>query len=282
MSWRHVRGVLLVVLGLSCLGAGCSKLLSPQSVGVSVLERLPNVTAPTSSTTVVGWSVRGEGIERANVRFSTSTGSDVILYRFDRQKYTFAFEYSTSARSVAEWLAQAPEAVLALNGVYFQESYLPSGWLKTRGRIVGKRSYDFDKSGLLVLKPSFDLVTEPSRMEREQARSSEAGQSFPLLIAEGKSQVKEDSGKVARRTFVGLDKAGRYAYFGVVPYTTISLYELSVFLEKLPIAWQTVLNLDGGPSSGLVFRDTELSERIDSYLTVPNVILVKPKAVSLP
>lgn len=268
-----------MLAAFSCLGAGCFKTLSLEQVGMPAGQ----LSAATStSSSVVGWSVRGDGIERANVQFSTSTGSDVILYRFDRQKYTFEFEHSTSAHSVAEWLAQAPEAVFALNGVYFQESYLPSGWLKTDGRIVSKRSYDFDKSGLLLLQPNFELVVDSSRMKREQGDAREAAQSFPLLIAAGKSSVKEDSGKVARRTFVGTDRAGRYAYFGVVPYATISLYELSMFLEKLPIAWQAVLNLDGGPSSGLAFRDVEFPERIDSYVTIPNVILVKPKAVGSP
>ncbi len=263
----------------SCLvlfGAGCAEQLA---------ATVPDMT-PAATTTmdtpmavpgqVIGWSPRGTGIDRAEVSFSTSTASQMVIYRFSLADHAFAFRHSTSAAAVSEWSAHLPEALFVANGVYFHEDQLPSGWLKAEGKTIGSRSFDADKSGLLVLGPKPRIVTVASTQKTAKEAARNAAQSFPLLIGEGKALVKEDSGKVARRTFVGIDTAQAYLYVGVVPYTGISLYELSQALARLPIRWESVLNLDGGPSTGFAFRSVDQPETIDSYLTVPNVLVVFP------
>ncbi len=242
-----------------------------------VVSEQSGATTSTPASAVVGWSSRGNGIERTAFRFSTSTASEVIIYRFSLKEYEFTFQHSTSAVAVSDWLGRIPEAIFAANGVYFHEDALPSGWLRSGGKVIGTRSFDTDKSALLVLHPEPKILATGSDQKAAKQQARDAAQSFPLLIARGSAAVKEDSGKVARRTFVGIDAAQAYLYVGVVPYTGISLYELSQSLARLPIRWESVLNLDGGPSSGLRFRGTDEPETIDSYVTVPNVLLVSPK-----
>ncbi len=240
---------------------------------------LPPASSTTSSasSSVTTWSSRTVGIDRLQVAFSSSTASTIVVYRFALDAYTFGFEHATAAAAVSEWLARDSSAVFIANGLYFHEDYLPSGWFKTDGKIVGKRSFDRDKSALLELAPNVGIYLMPAEISKHMSSSREAAQSFPVLLSDGRAAVKEESGKVARRTFVGTDKHHKFLYVGVVPYAGISLFELSRALTKLPVQWDVVLNLDGGPSSGMAFRDVSQPELIDSYVTVPNVLVVRRK-----
>lgn len=256
---------------LLLMGAGCTI----PSIGLSPVS--PTST-PTVPSTVIGWSTRGPGVERLQTSFSTSTASDLILYRFAIAEHSFGFVHTTSAAALSEWSKRSPETVFLSNGVYFHEDQLPSGWLKIQGQVIGKRAFDRDKSALLELAPKADIVTDTAEIGKRMFYAEEAAQSFPLLISHGASSVKEDSGRTARRTFIGIDKDHEFLYVGIVPYAGISLFELSRVLAELPVHWDAVLNLDGGPSSGLVFHDARQSEQIDSYVTVPNVFVVRRKA----
>ena len=272
---RSLGRLFVLVSCVVLFGVGCEKLV-PVALPV-VSQRSVTTTAGTSPSAVIGWSARGPGVDRTAFRFSTSTASEVVLYRFSRTKYTFGFRHSTSSAAVSEWMGREPEAVFAANGVYFHEDELPSGWFRAEGKVIGTRSFDADKSALLRLEPNPTILVNASEQKAAKQKARDAAQSFPLLISGGVAAIREDSGKVARRTFVGTDKTQEYLYVGIVPYTGISLYELSQALTRLPVRWEAVLNLDGGPSSGIVFRSSERAETIDSYVTVPNVLVIHPK-----
>lgn len=263
---------LCLILMVWC-GAGCQ-----------FLEAImPAENAPATTTVLLppgkipDWSSQAVGIDRLDINFSTSTASRVVIYRIALKNHRFSFEHATATASVAEWLGRLSDAELVINGVYFQENYLPSGWLKVHDQLIGQRQFDVDRSALLTLQPEVAIVTG-NQVPHAKNTATDAAQSYPMLVEDGAPLVKDESGKVARRTFVGVDRTHEYLYLGVVPYTSISLYELSHFLAKLPIHWKTVLNLDGGPSSGLAFRNASVSETIDSYVTVPNVLVVRTKA----
>lgn len=264
-------------IGLACacisLGSGCVERMQ----AVLPLDSSNGVSVATSSVPVLKWEVKGQGIERASAEFSTSTASTLILYRFSLEDHAFSFEHATSGAAVSEWAKRLPEAAFVSNGVYFHEDQSPSGWLKTDNQVVGSRSFDLDKTALLVLQPRVEIKTTSESQAASKRTALEAAQSYPLLIANGSPAVKTDSGKTSRRTVVGIDKTHKYLYIGLVPYASISLYELGLALSRLPIPWESVLNLDGGPSSGISFRGQEGVELVDSYVTVPNVLVVTPR-----
>jgi hypothetical protein len=103
-----------------------------------------------------------------------------------------------------------------------------------------------------------------------------AGQSYPFFLRQGKEAIEKDSGLIARRTFFGIDEGG-LVYVGVVPDAPITLFQLMHLLKSLPVRWQAVINLDGGPSTGLASQTREKREVIESYTGVPNVLLVTKK-----
>jgi hypothetical protein len=269
---------LRVSLGVSLcvsffIGSGCAKRVQTM---IPVLPFATSTLATMPPAAELVWERKGEGIERASVEFSTSTASTIVLYRFSLSDHLFSFRQAITSRTVSEWAKQLPEAVFVANGVYFHEDQLPSGWLKTAKQVVGSRSFDLDKSALLTLQPVVSIETASEKQIAVQRTSTEAAQSYPMLVQQGKPMVKTNSGKISRRTFVGLDRTHQYLYIGIVPYTSISLYELGLTLSQLPIYWEAVLNLDGGPSSGVQLQTRDGFELIDSYVTVPNVLIVTP------
>ncbi len=262
-----------LALAIVFMGSGCA---IDSSQWLSDASKPQEQAATTDRIPDLVWSPRGQGRDRASVAFSTSTASTIVLYRFSLAEHRFALRESTSTAAVSEWIKRLPEAVFVSNGMYFHEDQGPSGWFKTGRQVIGSRAFDDDKSALLMLQPSVAIIgPEDQGTARQQAW--EAAQSFPLLIEDGRASVKTDSGKVSRRTFVGTDRSGTYFYVGIVPYAGISLYELSQALVRLPIDWKMALNVDGGPSSGVAFRASSDSELIDSYVTVPNVLVIETK-----
>ena len=175
---------------------------------------------------------------------------------------------------VSEWFDHVTSAVMMTNGVYFHEDLFPSGLFIHGGKRIGARQFDADKSGVLSFTPKPEILR--SVLSNEQIKVwQEAAQSFPFLIEDGAIAVATDTGRIARRTFIGLDRDGN-VYMGIVPFAGLSLYELARALSRLPIPWDSVLNLDGGPSSGLFVRSGDGVEGLDSFVPVPNVIAVEP------
>jgi hypothetical protein len=221
------------------------------------------------------WKQVVPDIERLDYVTTSNTEMTLTLYRFAPGQFDWRFAYASSSQNVSGWLASEPNASVAANAFYFHEDQTPSGFLVTSGTRVGSREFDWKKTGLLELAPTLRIL-DTKYEEVDQATLKEAGQSYPFLVKDGQNVVTEDSGKRARRTFIGFDERDRL-YLGIVSFAPVSLWELGDLLAHMPIHWRYVLNLDGGPSSGLAVRASDRSEIIDSYVPVPIVILGERK-----
>lgn len=219
------------------------------------------------------WQVVDTQMER--MIFVSGDGIGVTLYRFPADEYILRFAHDQDAHRVADWAQEVEGSILVVNGVYFTETYDPAGSLILDGEEIVNTAYDLDKSGYIVLQPEFDIVNTKVESIKED-ELIEAGQSYPFLIWDGKAAVEKDSGLTARRTFIGQDKSG-FIYLGVVSSDEVSLYELARVLQEVDVSWQAVMNLDGGPSTGLAARTQKKTELINSPVSVPNVILVERK-----
>ncbi|MCC7522785.1 phosphodiester glycosidase family protein [Candidatus Uhrbacteria bacterium] len=228
-------------------GAGCQK--------IEVAQEIPKIT----------WEAVSDGMERIELPLRDASSTHVIAYAFDTEKFSFDFAYSTTAKTIASWMPEYPKAAAILNGVYFHEDYTPSGDLIDEGKRTTNRRFDLDKSEYLVLAPVFGIGN---------STGSEAGQSYPMLVRDGKDVVEVDSGKTARRTFAGIRDDGK-AVFGLLDEGEISLYALSRELARPELGLEAALNLDGGPSTGMVVREPD--ESINSIFAVPVVIVITRK-----
>lgn len=265
--------IFLIVSLVLCvnLGAGC------------MLPTRPRVTQTVTSTGTLEqvslggqWKSVSVDMDRLEYRYATTTQGYVVVYRFSPDAFHWHFEVSTSTpRSVRGWSEFLPNATVVINGLYFHEDYSPSGYLMSRGKQVGSRRFDPQKSGMIQLAPSVQLID--SRLEKKiDTTSTEAGQSYPFLVLDGKPAITKDSGLVARRSFMGIDRQG-IIYLGIVPHDWVTLYRLSQITASLPVDWHNVINLDGGPSAGLSVRDSEGPELLNSDVPVPIVIVGERK-----
>ena len=197
----------------------------------------------------------------------------MIFYRLSPKQYEAEFIHALPPKHLSVWGAEATGTTLLINGVYFHEDYLPSGFLQIQGNRIGTRQFDQSKSGVIALHPLRLIDTKTRSLKLETV--PDVAQSYPFLLKNGILAVAEESGKVARRTFLGLDRDGT-VYVGVAPYAPLTLYQLGQFLRQLPVSWAHVLNLDGGPSTGLWMKQGDRTELLDSYLPVPNVLRFRP------
>lgn len=260
-----IRHLWVWCAALACLGVGCA----PSSV--------PTVTtpmdAPMSAVQTDGsWSPVADGIDTFDYRFATSTSANLVLYRFATDRFDWSFA-SGQPRRVAEWLDDASEAVAVMNGVYFREDDTPAGFLTSHGTTIGKNRFDLDKSALIELAPQVRIL-DTATDKTDFLSFTEAAQSYPLLVRNGIIALSPGSQLVARRSILGLDAAGN-VYLGIISDWPVTLYDLSHILLATGVPWTNVINLDGGPSSGLAVRGGASDEVINSDTVVPIVIVAK-------
>jgi uncharacterized protein YigE (DUF2233 family) len=103
-------------------------------------------------------------------------------------------------------------------------------------------------------------------------------QNFPMLVLPGGSPNLDidDNGRASPRTAVGQDRSGRIV-FVVSPTPVFTLTEFGQWLAGSDLDLNAALNLDGGTSAGLVLRSGNRSLGADSWVGVPNVIVVEKR-----
>lgn len=231
------------------------------------------VDSPYSPFYVARWEDVGSGWQREE--FVSADDVNVVLYSFDPGQVDMRIENSDAPSRVKAWSGKLPSPHLLVNGFYFLEDNSPAGLLITHGDALHDQTFDLDKSGVIRLAPEFKII-DTGVEDFSEDGVQEAGQSYPFLLKHGQAAVKEDSGLTARRSFIGTDSSGK-AYVGVVWRDEVSLFKLMQVLQETGIAWDNVLNLDGGPSTGIAASTDGYLETLDSAAPVPSVIVIEPK-----
>lgn len=261
---RHQRALALfsAILALSITGLGCDTepITDPSPV-------------QTEGSQAKAWQVNESGFETMEMTDDDSTNTVGVMYAFDPAKFRFSFEVATSGKSVAEWLATSSSLVAVMNGAYFHEDFSPAGMLIHQGKEQNKRRFDADKSAVIRLAPNPAIID--TNEAYDTSNTLEAAQSYPVLVHGGQFVITEDSGKKARRSFVGIRDDG-FVVFGAIAKSEPTLYELSQLLSRDEYRLVSALNMDGGPSTGLFTRD-ENTPSYNSVFPVPNVMGVYKK-----
>ena len=205
--------------------------------------------------------------------------NDVIfkIVRIDPEHFTFSIKQDiNNPLTVREW-HESGDDILTINGGYFKEDYTPSGGViigdTTSGTLThtGINGY----TGMIIIKDQ--EITLQYLPDKEYIESDETDfglQSFPTIILPGgKSGVESDSGKKAYRSVIAQDTQGNII-FGINKQGQISLYEMMNFLQESDLSIDMALNLDGGPSTGMIIERADGIWGYDSLGVIPNVISV--------
>lgn len=203
----------------------------------------------------------------------------INVLSLNKNKFTFEIkENTTSPLSVNAWHAENENALVLINGSFFDENYRATGglWLKGQGKIIsldGQNKYDgavvIDAEGKLSLRylPQNSLS---ALKDDEQVLVN-----FPMLIAKGKTLLKNTNGEPARRSLLAEDD--QFIYFISTAAMRFSLYEMMLWVKENLNGVENVINLDGGSSTGMSVKGDLLQWSNNSFVSVPNVIFAYEK-----
>ena len=237
--------------------------------------------SPTAEPRDTGWQVLQPGLERRMVRLLNDQDQHIeslYIWRLDQQLFRLDVAYQETPQSLEEWQAET-NARMVVNGSYFWvegEGYFPSGLIILEGQAIGSPYESF--AGMLAVVEGWAELRWLAEEPYDPAEPLAAGlQSFPLLVKPGGElgfPVQFEDNIRARRTVIGQDQEGRILFI-VTPRGHFTLHQLSLYLTESDLNLDIAMNLDGGPSTGVLVAEPR--EIIPSQSILPIVILVYPR-----
>lgn len=241
-----------------------------------------------------GWKEIAPGLAYSDVHINISDNpqvplnKDLILVKIDPKKYSFTIYENfepENAKTIRE-IHEQTNSILTFNGGFFTEDFKPTGLLISNSQILRDKSYADLLDGILTIEKNGntgffshqDLKSDPQITPQKYDFAIQNG---PVLINQyGQIEITKDTGKKASRTAIGIDKEGNIILIILKQSllntdNTVSLYIFAHLLKEIApikdLGLHSVLNLDGGPSTGLFIDDKYYPE----MEKVQNVILVK-------
>jgi uncharacterized protein YigE (DUF2233 family) len=234
---------------------------------------LPAVT-PTPLVPDSGWQELRPGLARRVLNLADEERGwqeNVTILRIDPAGYRFDVAYRPGRPLPLPNWQDETGALLVVNGGFYTEAYEATGLIISQGRQSGSSYGAF--AGMFAVTPAGPEVRWLQQRPYDPAEPLLAAlQSFPILVKPGHiAGFAEEDGQRARRTVVAQDKAGRILFL-VAGMGHFTLRELSHFLASSDLELEVALNLDGGPSSGLLLAEPAL--HIPAFAPLPAVITV--------
>lgn len=284
--WRLVIGCLAL--------AGCQTAVSvplPTPIMPASLPATPTLQPPTSTPSPVpsdtptlpppspdtGWETLSPGLERRIIRLEESgerPSENIYLLRLEPEQFDFRIGYRPGQpQPLAVWQAET-DAFIVLNAGFFTEEFAATGLIVVDGTASGVSYGDF--AGMLAITdagPDLRWLAERPYSPTESLQY--ALQSFPLLVKPGGALgFPDEDGNPARRTAVAMDGDGRFLII-LTRQGNFTLHQLSRWLTESDLGLDITLNLDGGPSSGLILADPR--QEFLAFSPLPAVIIIHKK-----
>lgn len=243
------------------------------------------VPSPTSTATITptppSWKIIARGIAQTYLTAPTPDSealSYVYALRIDPSAVTIQIHYDPAEpHSIEEWQA-ITGASIVVNGGFFGSSNSPVGRIVIDGQLLGTPLDYGDESigvpGLFAItngKAELYALGRASYNPRG-LRFDQAVESYPmLLLPGGQPTIVKDTGHRARRTVIALDEQGQIIIL-LSDLPLFSLFELSNWLASSGMGLDSVLNLDGGRSSGIAVGLPGEAKMISALVPLPIVI----------
>lgn len=202
----------------------------------------------------------------------------LYLFRLNQNLFRLDVAYRPAPLSLEDWQKET-SALMIVNGGFYREENetpIPNGLTILNGQAFGS-SYD-SFGGMLAIGDGWAEVRWLAQKPYDSGEPLWAGlQSFPLLVKPGGElgfPAEFEDNVQARRTVIAQDREG-HILFIVTPRGHFTLHQLSLYLTGSDLDLDIALNLDGGPSSGILLANPR--EIIPSQTLLPIVILVYPR-----
>jgi hypothetical protein len=266
---------------------GCNPMeqipITPTATSTSTLPPLPlpSFTSTPEPIPDTGWQLLQPGLERRMVRLFNDQNQHIeslYIFRLDQNYFRLDVAYHETPQNIEDWQKET-NALLVVNGGFFRvenEKYIPNGLTIVNGQAFGSSYESF--GGMLAITEGWAELRWLAQKPYISGESLQAGlQSFPVLVKPGGElgfPAEFEDNVQARRTVIGQDQDGRILFI-VTPRGHFTLHQLSLYLTESDLNLDIAINLDGGPSSGIMLAEPR--EIIPSQTLLPLVILVYPR-----
>ena len=236
-----------------------------------------SITPTSEPAPDTGWTLLQPGFERRFLKIYDDQNQHIeslYMWRLDQNYFRLDVAYHESPQSLESWQRET-DALLVVNGGFYRvenEKYFPNGLTIINGQPFGS-SYESFGGMLAISEQGAELrwLAEQPYVPGEPLLA--ALQSFPVLVKPGGQlgfpEQYEDNVQ-ARRTVIAQDREGRILIL-VAPRGTFTLHRLSVYLTESDLNLDIAMNLDGGPSTGILVANPR--EVVGSQISLPFVIL---------
>jgi uncharacterized protein YigE (DUF2233 family) len=223
----------------------------------------------------------GHGAWQVEKSVTGPSDADLNLVFFDSSRCRLEIcdqPLRENTSSLADTMTQRG-ALAGCNGGYFTPEFQPLGLLVAQGKRVGAFQKSSLLGGLLMVRKG-----KPMMLWRDeyvsQSGITELIQAGPRLVNGGGPVTGLEALRRRARTFILTDNDGHWA---IGTCRSVTLRELSDLLATKGIIneleVERALNLDGGSSTGLWWKDATGAEHYErEYATVRNFIAVVPKS----
>ena len=216
-----------------------------------------------------GWVELCPGLQHSNF-----LGGDAQAFRIDLQKFRLTLaeaDPQNGRRGLsARALAKGTQALLAVNGGYFQPSFAPLGLRVSEGKRLGRlRKADW---GVLTITPNGRARLVHTRDYRHRPGAIDfALQAGPRLVDAGRTLSMKP--QRARRTAIGITRDARSLVLVVVDRGMFTSELARHMLDTFGCSY--AINLDGGSSTQL----WSSLQRVRQVAGAPvaNAVLVVPR-----
>lgn len=273
-----VRGLRLwstmILGGMLLLSACAMQVVEPARAGTTLPATAKGSTA-TEETEDTGWQQAGSGLEFRLLRINIGDRrGELAVLRLDPTAYRIRVAYDTARPGrVSEWAA-AVKPVAVINGGYFDASNRATALVIFDGIARGATYEGF--GGMVVVNSDGEFELRSLRQQPYDPAEplQQAMQSSPMLIQPGGvlSDLDVDEDR-SRRSVIARDRGGRILLI-VSDWPTFTLRELATTLKESDLEIDAALNLDGGRSTGLYLRTDQKQFLMDSFDSVPLVLVV--------
>lgn len=224
-----------------------------------------------------GWASLGPGVSSFRETRTDSSGANVswVVVRVDLDAVRVrAMEL---AKRRLDAIGDYRAALFAVNGGFFEPDFTPSGLLIEDGRVVSDWRERGGSGALLVRARRASIVSEDPGDTTSIELAVQCG---PRLVEPGGAMgIQGDDGKRAERTAACVRQGGKELNFVVAVGPTVpgdgpTLHQLAQWLTR-PLSpgeaggCEAALNLDGGPSTGVVARKFSRQEMVAPRGPVP-------------
>lgn len=221
------------------------------------------------------WKTITPGIAYLDIAPATfASWSHIHVFRIDLTKNRLSLLTAQQIKKTyasAQTFAKASNALIAINGGFFDHNFDPLG-LRIQNSHIISRLKPISWWGVFYIADNHAWIKSMQKF-RQTPQIEMAIQSGPRLIIDGK--IPHLKPGIDQRTALCITKTNNLILL-VTERAAISTTQLAQYMKAPPLACHSAINLDGGSSSQLFMHIKNLHLNVPGLTSVSDALVVTP------